>query len=248
LRETLEAWVSIKETHQIPEKWGRSLEYLPVQLGLIAVIKYDWGPLLIWPEYVAVDHAWEGKLMRADQREVSIQHRVIRSPLEYLVVLIDGNRDLQVVILSGHDHVLVLAAPGVVDLDHIYLLGQFELAIYEEEILLVLTLALVMQYYRLELAIESQNWRNAAEKVIEAPLGSDPSSLIQNVNERSITGKSRGIVWDLWAYVRVIKSLETGLHLMIFLNHLFLIAGGAVEQKREPLVLYALIWHRLTLS
>ena len=103
---------------------------------------------------MAVDHAWEGKLMRAYQREISIQHRVILPPLKYLVVLIDGNRNLQVVVLSSNDHVLVPASTGVVNLDHIQLLSEFELTFNEEEIFLVLTRALVLKYYRLELAIE----------------------------------------------------------------------------------------------
>jgi hypothetical protein len=103
---------------------------------------------------VTVDHAREGELMRADQRKVSIQHGVIWPPLKYLVVLIDSNRDLQVVVLSGNDHILVSASPGVVDLNHIHLLGEFELALNEEEIFLFLTRALVLKYYRLELAIK----------------------------------------------------------------------------------------------
>ena len=93
--------------------------------------------------------------MRADEREVSIQHGVIWPPLKYLVVLIDSNRNLQVVVLSGNDHVLVPASSGVVDLDHIHLLGEFELALDKEEVFLVLTRALVLKYYRLEFAIES---------------------------------------------------------------------------------------------
>ena len=93
--------------------------------------------------------------MRSDQREISIQHRVIWPPLKYLVVLIDSNRNLQVVVLSGNDHVLVPATPGVVDLNHIHLLGEFELALNEEEVFFVLTRALVLEYYRLEFAIES---------------------------------------------------------------------------------------------
>ena len=92
--------------------------------------------------------------MRSNQREVSIQHRIIWPPLKYLVFLIDGNRNLQVVVFSGNDYVLVPATPGVVDLDHIHLLSEFEIFLYEEEVFLVLTRALVLKNYRLKLAIE----------------------------------------------------------------------------------------------
>ena len=85
--------------------------------------------------------------MRAYQRKVSIQNGIIWPPLKYLVVLIDSYRDLQVVVLSSNDYVLVPAASGVVDLDHIYLLGEFDLFLNEEEIFLVLTRALVLKNY-----------------------------------------------------------------------------------------------------
>ena len=72
-----EACVRAQQNDKLLEDDGCAYEQPPIQVCLLTVRENDRGPFLIWPEDVAVDLAWEREIVRADQREVSIQHGVL---------------------------------------------------------------------------------------------------------------------------------------------------------------------------
>jgi phosphotransferase system HPr-like phosphotransfer protein len=72
-----EACIRVQQNDKLLEDDGCADEQSAVQICLLAVRENDRGPFLIWPEDVAVDLAGEGEIVRADQREVSIQHWVL---------------------------------------------------------------------------------------------------------------------------------------------------------------------------
>ena len=72
-----ETSVRVKQNYKLLEDDRCANEQPAVKICLLAVRENDRGPLLIWPEDVAVDLAGEGEIVRADQREVSIQHGVL---------------------------------------------------------------------------------------------------------------------------------------------------------------------------
>jgi hypothetical protein len=72
-----EACVRAQQNDKLLEDDGCAYEQPSIQVCLLTVRENDRGPFLIWPEDVAVDLAWEGEIVRADQREVSIQHGVL---------------------------------------------------------------------------------------------------------------------------------------------------------------------------
>jgi hypothetical protein len=72
-----ETSVRVKQNYKLLEDDRCANEQPAVKICLLAVRENDRGPFLIWPEDVAVDLAGEGEIVRADQREVSIQHGVL---------------------------------------------------------------------------------------------------------------------------------------------------------------------------
>jgi hypothetical protein len=86
-----ETCVRIQKNDKLLEDDSGSDEQPSIQVCLLAVREDNRGPLLIWPEDVAVDLAREGEIVRADKREVSIEHGVLIWPGKYLIILIDAN-------------------------------------------------------------------------------------------------------------------------------------------------------------